>query len=185
MTRTLADLDPSNPGELAELLPVVYRELRALADQLLVHERRGHTLQPTALVHEALAKLLGRADLRFDDGRHLFATAARAMRQVLVDSARRMMTLKHGGGRPLLSLDHIGTVFETPDADLVALDGALDRLAELDPRQSRIVELKYFGGLTLEQTAEVLGLSLATVKREWQLARAWLFRELCPDTTQS
>jgi RNA polymerase sigma factor (TIGR02999 family) len=173
-----ADLDTGDARAVSRSLPVLYAELRRLADQLLVNERRGHTLQPTALVHEALLKLLGQPSLRFDNLPMFFSIAARAMRQALVDSARRFGTTKRGGGQRVYSLDEVSTVFTEPNVDLVALDEALKRLAEFDPRQGAIVELRFFGGLTIEQTAQVLDISATTVKREWQSARAWLFGEL-------
>ena len=176
--QSLADLDTGDARAVSRSLPALYSELRRLADQLLVNERRGHTLQPTALVHEALLKLLGRPSLRFDNLPAFFAVAARAMRQALVDSARRFTATKRGGGQRVYSLDEVSTIFTEPNVDLVALDEALRRLAEFDPRQGAIVELRFFGGLTIEQTAQVLDISPTTIKREWQAARAWLFGEL-------
>lgn len=183
--QSLADLDTGDARAVAQSLPVLYSELRRLADQLLVNERRGHTLQPTALVHEALLKLLGRPGLRLDNLPEFFGLAARAMRQALVDSVRRFRAAKRGGGRRVYSLDQVSTVFTEPNVDLVALDEALKRLAEFDPRQGAIVELRFFGGLTIEQTAQVLDISATTVKREWQSARAWLFGELRPSQSES
>ncbi len=176
--QSLADLDAGDARAVSQSLPALYSELRRLADQLLVNERRGHTLQPTALVHEALLKLLGQPSLRFDNLPAFFSLAARAMRQALVDSARRFTAIKRGGGQHVYSLDEVSTIFTEPQVDLVALDEALKRLAKFDPRQGAIVELRFFGGLTIEQTAQVLDISATTVKREWQSARAWLFGEL-------
>lgn len=176
--QALTHLDTGDPRAVSRSLPALYSELRRLADQFLADERRGHTLQPTALVHEALLKLLGRPDLRVDSLPEFFGLAARAMRQALVDSARRFAANKRGGGRRTYSLDEVSTIFTEPNVDLVALDDALKRLAEFDPRQGAIVELRFFGGLTIEQTAQVLNISATSVKREWRAARAWLFGEL-------
>ncbi len=178
INQSLADLDTGDARAVSRSLPALYSELRRLADQLRVNERRGHTLQPTALVNEALMKLLGRPGLRFDNLPEFFGLAARAMRQALVDSARRFAAIKRGGRQRVYSLDEVSTIFTEPNVDLVALDEALRRLAEFDPRQGAIVELRFFGGLTIEQTAQVLDISPTTVKREWQAARAWLFGEL-------
>lgn len=183
--QSLADLDTGDARAVSRSLPALYSELRRLADQLLVNERRGHTLQPTALVHEALLKLLGQPTLRFDNLPEFFGLAARAMRQALVDSARRFRAAKRGGGQRVYSLDEVSTIFTEPNVDLVALDEALKRLAKFDPRQGAIVELRFFGGLTIEHTAEVLNISPTTVKREWQSARAWLFGELRQGQSES
>ncbi len=166
-------------------LPALDSELRRLTDQFLVGKRRGHTLQPTAPVHAALRKLLGRPSLRFDNLPEFFSLAARAMRQALVDSARRFTATKRGGGQRVYSLDEVSTIFTEPNVDLVALDDALKRLAKFDPRQGAIVELRFFGGLTIEQTAQVLDISATSVKREWQSARAWLFGDLRQGRSES
>ena len=176
----LADLQADDPRAVAQLLLLLYRDLHELADQYLRGERPGHTLQPTALVHEAFMKLLGEPNLKLCDSAQFFSMAARAMRQVLVDSARRVLAAKRGGDRHKFSLGEVSTVFQEQDVDLVALDEALTRLAQLDPQQSRVVELRFFGGLTIEQTAQALEISVSTVKREWQAARAWLYREVAP-----
>ncbi len=153
VNQSLANLDTGDARAVSRSLPALYSELRRLADQLLVNERRGHTLQPTALVNEALMKLLGRPGLRLDNLPEFFGLAARAMRQALVDSARRFTAIKRGGRQRVYSLDEVSTIFTEPNVDLVALDEALRRLAEFDPRQGAIVELRFFGGLTIEQTA--------------------------------
>ena len=160
-----------------ELTPLVYDELHRLAGGYLRRERRGHTLQTSALVNEAFLRLIGqRADWR--NRAHFFGIAAQLMRRILVDYARSQQADKRGGAAPRLALDEALDEAQAQDADLLALDEALLSLAKLDPRQSRIVELRYFGGLTIEQTAAVLGLGHTTVEREWNLARAWLRREL-------
>jgi RNA polymerase sigma factor (TIGR02999 family) len=160
-------------------MPLVYDELRALAKRSLSHERSGHTLQGTALVHEAYLKLVDQRQVRWQDRAHFFAVAAQLMRRILVDHARRHGAAKRGSGRPALPPEE-GNVpgLPAPSVDLLALDRALDRLAALDVRQARIVVLRFFGGLTIEETAEVQQISPATVKNEWSLARAWLYREL-------
>jgi RNA polymerase sigma factor (TIGR02999 family) len=160
-------------------MPLVYDELRALASRSLRHERSGHTLPPTALVHEAYLKLVDQRQVRWQDRAHFFAVAAHLMRRVLVDHARRHRAAKRGSGAPGSMLDEAeaGSA-AVPFVDLLALDRALDRLAALDDRQARTVELRFFGGLTIEETAEVLHVSLATVKNDWSLARGWLYREL-------
>lgn len=181
MTSMPSDLDWGDSRELARSLPRLYQDLRVLADHYLKRERRAHTLQPTALVHEVFLKLMRSTNLKPGNSAQFFSVAARAMRQVLVDHARRFKAAKRGGGRRILSLDELGTIFEQQEVDLVALDEALAGLGTLDPRQCAIVELRFFGGLTVEQTAEVLGISGSSVKREWQAARAWLYRELTRD----
>jgi RNA polymerase sigma factor (TIGR02999 family) len=185
------------PGELTELLrswrggdraaldrviPVVYDELRALAARHLAIERPGHTLQSTALVHEAYLRLAGQQQADWKSRAHFFGAVATIMRRVLVDHARRRGRDKRGGGVAVVPLDETPEVAvqARPDGgvDVEALDGALDRLAALDARQARIVELRYFSGMTVEEVAEVLGISSGTVKRDWAVARAWLFAEL-------
>jgi RNA polymerase sigma factor (TIGR02999 family) len=167
-------------GALPELVPLVYGELRAQASRLLARERTGHTLQPTALVHEVFLRLLGEGVTRWESRAHFFGSAARLMRRVLVDHARRRQAAKRGAGVQRLELDERLVAAGLPDEELLALDEALSRLRRLDPRQCEVVELRYFAGLTAEETAELLGISRATVNREWRTARAWLFRCLAP-----
>ncbi len=165
---------------LDELLPLVYDELRRLARRYLRRERPGHTLQPTALVNEAYLKLIDQREISWQNRAHFFGVAARLMREILVDHARSHMAAKRGGGEQRMTLDEgvASPAAIKPNIDLLRLDDALQVLAKLDPQQCRIVELRYFGGLTIEETAEVLVLSPATIKREWQLARAWLYHEI-------
>lgn len=163
---------------LDELLPVVYDQLRQLAGSYLRRERTDHTLQPTALVHEAYLRLVDQKNVDWRNRAQFFGLAAQMMRRILVNYAHDRHAGKRGGHAPRLSLDEAVSFFEERDVDLVALDDALDSLATLDPAQSRIVELRFFGGLTIDETAEVLGVSPATVKREWSMAKAWLHREL-------
>jgi RNA polymerase sigma factor (TIGR02999 family) len=160
------------------MFPVVYDELRRLASLALRRERADHTLQPTALVHEAFLRLAGTPDAPWQNRAHFVAMAARVMRRVLVDHARGRNARKRGSGEVRISLDDVDVPAATSGVDLIALDEVLGRLAELDARQARIVELRFFGGLTVEETAVLIDASDRTVKREWQMARAWLKREL-------
>ncbi len=178
VTQLLQDWSAGNERALEELLPLIYNELRQLAHNFLYRERPGHTLQTTALVHEAYLKLIDQKDARWQNRSHFFAIAAQAMRRILIDSARRHAAMKRGGPQEKLSLDEVPDISLEPNTRLLALDEALNALAEIDPEQSRIVELRYFGGLTIEETAEVLKSSPATIKREWAMARAWLHQWL-------
>lgn len=167
-------------GDLAardRLVALLYPELRALADRQLRGERANHTLQPTALVNEAYLRLSGLDRMDFQDRGHFVRMAARVMREVLVDHARRRQAVKRDGGQRV-TLTGLQLVAEDADVDALALDAALQRLEQLDPDKARVVELRYFGGLTIEETAEAMGSSPATVKRHWQMARAWLFDAL-------
>ena len=175
VTRILSAIEQGDPSAAEQLLPLVYDELRKLAAQRLAHENPGHTLEPTALVHEAYVRLLGTAAVRYNDRRHFFASAAAAMRRILIDNARRKAARKRDGGRR----QPLGDVAAPEqDDELLALDEALNRLAVLDPIKAQLVELRYFAGLTGEQAAEVLGVSATTVDRYWAFARAWLQTEV-------
>ena len=165
-------------GALGELLPLVYAELRRLAAGYLRRERPGHTLQPTALVNEAYLRLVDQTQVRWQNRAHFLGVAAQMMRRILVDHVRGQRAEKRGGEIQKLSLDENIDVSGERAADLVALDEALKRLAELDPQKSRIVELRFFGGLSVEETAEVLGVSAPTVKRQWRMAKAWLYGQV-------
>jgi RNA polymerase sigma factor (TIGR02999 family) len=179
VTRLLQDWSVGNREALDKLLPLVYNELRRLAHSYLTHERPEHTLQTTALVHEAYLKLIDQHSVNWQNRAQFFAISAQAMRRILLDNARRRIAIKRGSGGPKLSLDEAATVSgETANESLLALDMALQELEKLDAEQSRIVELRYFGGLTIEETAEVLKSSPATVKREWTMARAWLYQAM-------
>jgi len=178
VTRLLLDWSKGNQRALDQLLPLIYDELRHLAHNFLYRERPGHTLQTTALVHEAYLRLIDQKDPHFQNRSHFFAIAAQAMRRILIDSARRHVALKRGGPQKMLSLEEVPDVLLEPNSRVLALDEALKTLAEIDPEQSRIVELRYFGGLTIEETAEVMKTSPATVKREWAMARAWLYKTI-------
>jgi RNA polymerase sigma factor (TIGR02999 family) len=178
VTRLLLEWKRGDPAALDRLLPVVYAELRRIASRRLRRERSGHTLQPTALVHEAYLRLVQAPEVDWRDRAHFFAVAARVMRQVLVDHARTRDAAKRGGGAHKVAIEEVAEPRVSVDVDLLALDQALGRLTDLDPEQARVVELRYFGGLTIEETAEVMNVSPATVKRDWTLAKAWLRREL-------
>jgi RNA polymerase sigma factor (TIGR02999 family) len=167
-----------DPDALERLTSLLYGELRRIAAYYLQSERPDHTLQPTALVHEAYLRLAEQRGLQWRDRAHFFALAAQVMRHILVDHARSRRTVKRGGAHPIVALDDtVEAAFQT-DMDYVALDDALRTLEQKDAQQCRIVEMRYFGGLTIEETAEVLGISPATVKRDWTMAKAWLRREI-------
>ena len=166
-----------NPQALSHLMPLVVDDLRQVAARYLSGEGPGHTLQPTALVNEVFLRLAGRRTVHWRNRAQFFAVAAEIMRRILVDHARRRRTERHGSGLVRVPLDDAIPLAED-DIDVVALDEALQHLETLDPRQAKIVELRYFAGLTIEETAEILDVSPMTVKREWKTARLWLFREL-------
>ncbi|MGH9836489.1 MAG: sigma-70 family RNA polymerase sigma factor [Blastocatellia bacterium] len=161
-----------------ELMPLIYNELRRLARSHLRRERANHTLQPTALVHEAFLRLIDQSQVNWQNRAHFFAAAARLMRQILINHAEARRAAKRGGEAERISLNDVDHFAVEQDLDLIALDEALKNLERIDPPQSRVVELRYFSGLTIEEIAEVMGVSPATVKREWSTARAWLRREL-------
>ena len=177
VTELLAKWRSGDQEALEVLVPLVYDQLRRLAHNYLRHERPDHTLQSTALVHEAYIGLLKQGDKEFENRAHFFAVSAKLMRQILVESARRRYAAKRQGGQRLFLDDMVGLV-RSKTVDLVSLDDALNELARLDPRQSRVVELRFFGGLSIEETAEVLGISPASVKRDWATARIWLRHEI-------
>lgn len=179
ITQLLIDWGKGDQAALERLMPLVYSELRRLASNYLRRERAEHTLQPTALVNEAYLKLVDQRNARWQNRAHFFGIAAQLMRRILVDHARQRQAVKRGGvDQQRLSITSAEAVVKQPEIDILALNEALDELAEMDPQQSRIVELKFFGGLSIEETAEVLGISHATVERDWKLARAWLRRQL-------
>jgi RNA polymerase sigma factor (TIGR02999 family) len=181
----LRAIEQGDPQAAEQLLPLVYDELRRLAESKMAAQPAGHTLQATALVHEAFLRLVKDGDKRPWDGRgHFFAAAAEAMRRILVEHARRKKAVKHGGAltRRELIEDQIAANFE-PQEDLLALDKALDELARTDPVKARLVNLRYFAGLTVDEAAELLGISTATAERYWAYARVWLHREICEGAT--
>lgn len=178
VTQLLVNWSKGDHGALERLTPLVYGELKRLAARYLRRERPDHTLQSTALVHEAFLRLVDQRSVEWQNRAHFFGVAAQLIRRILVDHARGRMAAKRGSNAVKLSLED---VVETPrqrPLDLVALDDALEALAKLDPQQSRIVELRFFAGLSIEETAEVLHISPATVKRDWTAAKAWLYRDL-------
>jgi len=181
VTKLLIDWGNGDKTALDELMPLVYEELRRLAHHYMSRERVGHTLQTSALVNEAYLRLVNRKDVHWQNRAHFFAIAAQLMRTILVDHARSHGYAKRGGGARQIPLDETLVVSPDRTGEVIELDEALTRLADFDLQQSRIVELKFFGGLTIEETAVVLGISPATIKREWNTARAWLFRELGKD----
>lgn len=199
VTQLLLNWSSGDQRALGELMPLVYAELRRLADRQLRAERANHTLQRTALVHEAYLRLINQRNVSWQGRAQFIGLAAQLMRRILIDHARARRRAKRGGGVAPVSLDHTGVILgsgdeegariealgfaEDPTVDLSAIDSALSRLEELDPKQGRIVELRFFGGLSIEEAAEVVGVSPATVKREWALARAWLRRELTSDAS--
>lgn len=178
VTQLLVDYSNGKREALDVLTPLVYGELRNLAARYLRRERSDHTLQSTALVHEAYLRLIDQNQVRWQNRAHFFGVAAQMIRRILVDHARTKHAQKRGGNAQKLSLDEAIGLPEQRDLDIIALDDALKLLAELDAQQSKVIELRFFGGLSIEETAEALGISPATVKREWVTARAWLLRQL-------
>jgi RNA polymerase sigma factor (TIGR02999 family) len=174
VTKLLAAWSQGDEEARDKLLPLVYHELRRVASRYLRNERRDHTLQATALVHETYLRLVEQKRTRWQSRAHFFGVAAQLMRRILVDHARRHATAKRGGALWRVGLDENTPAKAPRDVEMVVLDDALEELAGFDPKQARLVELRFFGGLTLQETAEVLGISVATVKREWSTARAWL-----------
>jgi len=178
VTKLLVKWSKGDSAALDALIPLVYSELRRLARHYLQQEKQSHTLSSTALVHEAYLRLVKQTDVTWQNRAHFFGVASQMMRRILVDHARRQAYAKRGGGAMTLTLDDTISAPRQREIDLVALDDALHGLAKLDQRQSRLVELRFFGGLSIEETSEVLGVSAPTVKRDWASARAWLFREI-------
>jgi RNA polymerase sigma factor (TIGR02999 family) len=178
VTRLLVNWSNGDQAALEELAPLVYGELRRLAARYLRKERSDHTLQSTALVNEAFIRLVDQRSVKWQNRAHFFGVAAQMIRRILVDHARNRQAHKRGSGAPKLSLDEAIALPERRDLDLVLLDDALNSLAKVDAQQARIVELRFFTGLTVEETAEVLGISPATVKRDWVTAKAFLYRDI-------
>lgn len=178
LTGLLIDWSNGDQAALDKLMPLIDEELRRLAHRYMSRERSGHTLQTTALVNEAFVRLVNRKNVNWQNRAHFFGIAAQLMRTILVDHARSHACAKRGGGAFTFELDEALVVSQQKASEVIALDDALKELARLDAQQSRIVELRFFGGLTVEETAEVLHVSPATIKREWSTAKAWLFHEL-------
>jgi RNA polymerase sigma factor (TIGR02999 family) len=178
VTRILESIEQGDPKAADELLPLVYGELRKLAASKMAHESPNQTLQPTALVHEAWLRLVGDANPKFDGRAHFFAAAAEAMRRILIDKARRKRALRHGGGQHRIDLEEADVASPADDDQLLAINDALDKLAVQNRLEAELVKLRYFVGMSLEEVAEVLGISARTADNYWAHARAWLFREL-------
>ena len=178
VTQVLADASAGDPRAGKELLPLVYEELRRLAARRLAGERQGHTLQPTALVHEAWLKISGTDQRTWNGRQHFFAAAAEAMRRILVDRARKRLAAKRGAGKICLDADEVDIPAPAPDGQLLDINEALEKFAELDPRKAELVKLRYFIGLTFEEAAQVLGIAVPTAKEWWAYARAWLRVEI-------
>jgi RNA polymerase sigma factor (TIGR02999 family) len=182
VTELLVASHKGDPEALNKLLPLVYDELRRVAERYLRRERPDHTLQATALVHEAYIRLIDQ-DVPWQNRAHFFGIAAEMMRRILIDHARGLQAAKRGSGGIKLPLDDVINLSDERAADLIVLDEAMKALAEIDPQKSRIVELRFFGGLSIEETAEVLGLGTATIIRQWKLAKAWLYHEVSKTVT--
>jgi RNA polymerase sigma-70 factor (ECF subfamily) len=182
VTELLVSWGNGDESALAQLMPLVHDELHRLASRAMHREREGHVLQTTALVNEAYVRLIDLSRVRWQDRAHFFAMAARLMRRILVDYARSRNYLKRGGGVPTIALDLAAEPAIERRADLVALDDALNALAAFDHRKSQVVEMRFFGGLTIEETAEALHVSIETVMRDWRIAKVWLLRELEPSS---
>jgi len=180
-TELLSGVTSGNINATEKLFQLLYDDLRELAARMLSREKKEHTLQPTALVHEAYMKLIDQSCVNWKGKTHFFAVGAQAMRRILVDHARGRKRVKRGGERHRIEINEEIAISEERDEDLLALDEALTRLAELDPRQATIVEMRFFGGLTVAEVAEVLGVSKRTVEKDWTMVRAWLRRELHKD----
>ena len=178
ITQLLAEWSDGNQSALDELYPLVYDELHRLARRYMSRERKGHTLQTTALINEAYVRLVDQKNVHWANRSHFFAISAQIMRRILIDHARRHAYAKRGGGAQQVSLDEALTVSSARGSDLLRLDEALKILADMDPRRSQVVELRYFGGLNNEEIAGVLHISENTVTRDWNMARAWLYQQL-------
>ena len=179
VTQLLLKWSSGNQDALSELLPLVYRELQKIAHRYLSRERSSNTLQTTALVHEAYLKLIDQNRVQWQNRAHFFGIAAQAMRRILVDNARQRLADKRGAGAETVSIDEgLIDISDERAGNLIDLDEALQKLAEIDEQKSQLVELRYFGGLSIEETAEVLDVSIATVNRQWRLAKAWLYNEV-------
>ncbi len=181
VTKLLKDWGAGDESVPDKLMPLVYDELRRLAHQYMRREKPGHTLQTSALVNEAYVRLVDQSKIQWESRAHFFGIAARLMRQILVDQARRRNFAKRGGGAIRVSLNEATNVAQEQSASVMALDDALNRLEKIDPRKSRIVELRFFGGMSIEETAEALKVSPGTVMRDWTFARAWLQKEMTVD----
>jgi len=183
VTQLLLDWSQGDQAALDKLIPLVYQELRMLAQRHMRRENPGHTLQTTALVHEAYVRLIDQKNVRWQNRAHFFAVAARLMRRILLDRARGRICSKRGGGARQMSLDEAADFSLDRAAEMIALDDALESLAAIDPRKSQVVEMRFFGGLSVDETAETLQVSPETVLRDWRLAKVWLLREMSGETS--
>jgi RNA polymerase sigma factor (TIGR02999 family) len=181
ITRLLRAWSAGDQGALEDLAPLIHKELHRTAHRYMVREQPGQTLQTTALVNEVYLRLMDVRDASWNDRAHFFAVCAQLMRRILTDYARSRQALKRGGVAPHVSLDDAAVVCSEPSGDVLAVDDALNKLAAIDARKSQVVELRFFGGLSIEETAEVLKVSRVTVERDWKLAKAWLVQELSPE----
>lgn len=181
ITRLLAEWSAGNQAALDELTPLVYPELRRMASSYMRRERPDHTLQTTALVHEAYLRLVGQDQMQWETRSHFFALAAQVMRHILIDHARAVRRAKRGSGVAPVSLNDVAVLSKHRADELLAVNSALDALSALDPRKARVFELRYFGGMSVDEAAEVLQISQATVARDWRMAKAWLRREMAPE----
>jgi RNA polymerase sigma-70 factor (ECF subfamily) len=178
VTVLLSSLTKGDPDAASRLMPLIYDELRRLAASYMRREREDHTLQATALVHEAFIKLVDQRGVNWQNRAHFFGVAAQLMRRILVDHARGHLRQKRGGDNQKVSLDEALVFAETQADELIAVDDSLNQLAKIDPRQARVVELRFFAGLSVDEAADVLGVSPKTIKREWSVAKAWLYADL-------
>ena len=178
LNRIVEAIEHGDTQAADELLPLVYEELRKLAASKMAHEVSSHTLQPTALVHEAWLRLVGKENPPFANRAHFFSAAAEAMRHILIDSARRKLAARHGGGQNRLNVAEVEIAAPAEDEEMLAVHDVLDKLAAVDPQKAELAKLRYFAGLTFEEAAEILGISLRTAKRHWAFARAFLYAEI-------
>jgi RNA polymerase sigma factor (TIGR02999 family) len=185
VTQLLSDWSSGDQSARDQLMPLVYDELHRLAHNYMKRESPGHTLQTSALVNEAFVKLVDQRNVRWQNRAHFFGIAAQLMRRILVDHARSRQSAKRGGGSHSISFDEALVISDERSAEVVAVHEALERLSELDTRKGQIVELRFFGGLSIDETAEVLGVSPGTVMRDWTMAKAWLRREMFPEASSS
>jgi RNA polymerase sigma factor (TIGR02999 family) len=185
VTRILDAIQRGDTRAVDELLPLVYRELRQLASQKMANEPPGQTLQPTALVHEAWLRLVdSEGQAQFENRAHFFGAAAEAMRRIIIENARRKRALRHGGGQQRIDLNEVDLAAAAPDDELLALNDALDKLAAQEKQKAELVKLRYFAGMSFEEVAEILGISVPTANRWWAFARAWLFKEIMKQRSQ-
>jgi len=178
VTRILQSMESGDANAAGELLPLVYGELRKLAASKMAHETPNQTLQPTALVHEAWLRLTGNEKVKWNGRAHFFGAAAEAMRRILIDNARRKSAKRHGGGQQRVDVEEIDIAAPAKDEELIAINDALEELAKADPQKAELVKLRYFIGLTNEESAEILGISAPTARRWWNYARAWLYQKI-------